>query len=181
MNFREAKKLFNPLNIIQIGITNKPHGYKGQIKINLFFDAFNLKEESVLIKINGWLIPFFIDYKQTNLEATKPIIKFEDIVTIEQAKKISSKPVYLPRNSAKKYVNLNSLQFLLGYQIIDVTSKTKGYILKFINNDKNPLVKITLNNKELFIPIRGTKIKYISHGKKYVKVELAPGIITHKN
>ena len=177
MNFREAKKLLDPLNSIQVGEITKPHGYKGHLKFNLYFEPEKLKEESVLVDVNGWLVPFFIDYQESNLSALKPIIKFEEITTEEEAEKLAHKHIHLPRQIAKRYVNLNSLQYMLGYKIIDLTSNAQGIIQEFIFNEKNSLVKVLFNETEYLIPVKGTFIKKISHKKRLVKVKIPNGLI----
>ena len=177
MKFREAKKNLNPLNQVQIGEIKKPHGYKGHLKFNLYFEPTNLTEESVFAGIDGWLIPFFIDYEESNFSAIKPIIKFEEINSEQEAEQLSHRPLYLPRQIAKKYVNLDSLQYMIGYQIEDITSNSTGQIIEFIYNEKNPLIKTVFNKQEYLIPVKGTLIKKINHTKRQVIVGLPQGMI----
>ncbi len=177
MKFREAKKKLNPLDQVQIGEIKKPHGYKGHLKFNLYFDPTKLTEESVFAGIDGWLVPFFIDYEESNFTAIKPIIKFEEINSEQEAEQLSNRPIFLPRQIAKKYVNLDSLQYMIGYQIEDITSSNTGKIIDFIYNEKNPLVKVLFNGQDYLIPVRGTQIKKINHTKRHVIVELPHSMI----
>ncbi len=177
MKFREAKKLLNPENNIRIGQILKPHGYKGHVKINLRFDPAILTEESVFAGISGWLIPFFIDYDQSNLTALKPIIKFFDVDDEVQTRELAGKEIFLPRDIAKKYVNLDNLEFLINYTIEDKDTGKIGIITEFLDIEKNPLVKADFDGEEILIPINGTQVLKVSHKKKYVKVVLPPGLL----
>ncbi len=177
MKFREAKAHLDPLNVVQVGQLNKPHGYKGHLKFELYFAPDKLKEESVLVGINDWLVPFFIDYQQSNFHAIKPIIKFEEVNTEQEAQTLAHSPIILPRPIAKKYVDLDSPQFMIGYQVIDITSNKSGRITAYIHNEKNPLLQAFFDKKEYLLPLLGVIVVKVNHKNREVKIKLPQGLI----
>ena len=79
------------------GTVFKLHGYKGDVNIynddDIPFDFSTL--EYFLIELNNELVPFFIE----KVRPTKPnvvLVKFEDVDSEEEAKKIHKRKVYLP-------------------------------------------------------------------------------------
>ena len=79
-------------NCFLVGTIFKLHGYKGNVNIYNDNDIiFNFsKLEYFFIEINNELIPYFIE----KARSTKPniiLVKFEDIDSEEEAKKIQKK------------------------------------------------------------------------------------------
>ncbi len=177
MTFSEAKKFLDPENIIKIGQILKPHGYKGHITANFKFDPLKLKEESVLVRINGWLIPFSIDYDNSNLSALKPIIKFRQVNSEQEAQKLAHKTIYLPKYIAKKYIDLRRIDNLIGFQLIDQTSNKSGIIIDSQDIPKNPLIVVQTPEQQALIPVNAVEIIKLDEKNKKVYVKLPHGLI----
>ncbi len=177
MTFSEAKKFLDPANTIKIGQILKPHGYKGHITANFKFDPLKLKEESVLVRINGWLVPFSIDYNKSNLSALKPIIKFRQVNSEHEAQKLAHKNIYLPKFIAKKYIDLHRVDNLTGYQLIDQTSNKAGIIIDSQDIPKNPLIIVQTTEQQVFIPVNAVQVVKLDEKNKKVYVKLPKGLI----
>lgn len=177
MTFTEAKKLLDPNNVIQIGTILKPHGYKGQVYVHFKFDPENFEEESVFVRINGWLIPFFVDFENSNLYAAKPFLKIKEINTEDQAHKLSHNGIFLPRELAEKYIDLNSIDNLIGYTLEDITSGKTGQITEFEDIPKNPLIKLDIDSQEHLVPVNAIEVINIDNEAKHVKVRLPLGLL----
>ncbi len=177
MTFREAKQYLDPQNAVQIGKILKPHGYKGHVTIHLKFEPTELEEESVLVRINGWLIPFFIDYDESNLEALKPILKLQEVNDEDFARSLAHKPLFLPRHLAEKYLDLTALDNLIGYEITDKTSGKTGIITEYEEVPKNPLIKVIIGNQEYLIPVNAAQVVELDDKKRTVKVVLPEGLL----
>ncbi len=177
MTFTEAKKLLDPNNAIQIGKILKPHGYKGQVYIHFKFDPENFEEESVFIRINGWLIPFFVDFENSNLYAARPFIKFKEINDEEQAHYLSHNAILLPRETAAKYIDLNSIDNLIGYVLEDLTSGKCGEITEFEDIPKNPLIKVNIDSQEYLVPVNAIEVVNTDEKGRRVKVRLPQGLL----
>jgi ribosomal 30S subunit maturation factor RimM len=79
---------------VQIGTTKKTHGFRGELKIRIedaYWDDF-LESEVLFIELDGHPAPFFVEDLRSD---ANPIIKLDDIDTVEDAKPIAGKPVYL--------------------------------------------------------------------------------------
>ncbi len=177
MTFSEAKKFLDPENIIKIGQILKPHGYKGHVTANFKFDPLKLKEESVLVRINGWLIPFSIDYDKSNLAALKPIIKFHQVNSEHDAQQLAHKQIFLPRYIAKKYLDLKRIDNLIGYQLIDQNTQKSGQIIDSQDIPKNPLIVVQTAEQEVLIPVNAVEIVKLDEKNKKVFVRLPNGLI----
>ena len=117
------------------GTVFKLHGYKGDVNIynddDIPFDFAAL--EFFLIELDNKLIPFFID----KARPTKPnvvLVKFKDINSEEDARKILKRKVFLPKELfPEKDDNEISEKQLIGYSVIDRKMGEVGKIT-FINS-----------------------------------------------
>ena len=93
-----------------------------------------------LIEQNSELIPFFID----RARPTKPnviLVKFEDVDSEEEAKKILKRKIFLPKEFfSETDDNDISKKQLIGFLVIDIKMGELGKIT-FINS-KTPATKI---------------------------------------
>ncbi|MEM6830746.1 MAG: hypothetical protein AAF551_09530 [Bacteroidota bacterium] len=80
----------------QLGEVIKTHGLKGEVSIRLDADyPEEYKElESVFLKQEGKLVPFFID--TFHIQASNALVKFEDIDSIDQARELVKCSLFLP-------------------------------------------------------------------------------------
>ncbi len=177
MTFREAEHNLDSGNAVQIGKILKPHGYKGHLTVSLKFDSEQLHEESVLVRINGWLVPFFIDYEQSNLYALKPIIKFQEVNDEDSAEALAHKPILLPRHLAEKYIDIYDFDNLEGYTIKDQTSGKSGVITAYEDLPKNPLIKVRTGNQDTLIPVNAITVLDINEKNKTISVQLPEGLL----
>ncbi len=177
MNFAEAKHFLDRDNALAIGEIVKTHGYKGQVNILFDFDPLEFEEESVLVDINGWLVPFFIEYDFCNLEALKPIVKFKGINTEKDAEVLVHGKVFLPREIAEKYIDTDSFEYLTGYVIEDITSGKKGVISGFDDIKNNPLIRVEIDGEEILIPELAVEVVDMDHDKRYLKIKAPEGLL----
>ncbi len=178
MTFDEAKHFLDPNNLFLVGKILKPHSYKGQVKVDFRFDPYNFSEESVIVDVYGWLVPFFIDYSKTNLEALVPIVKFFLVDTEEQALEIAHRNIYLPFEQAKKYLDVDSIFYLIGYKMIDKESGKELKIVDYQDIKKNPTVIVADEHQNTWVvPVNAADVESIDHKNKSVEVRLPKGLI----
>lgn len=85
-------------NLISIGRLGRTHGLKGELKVvveEAFEDAF-FEAQAVFVEVRGTAIPHFIEYVRGG---GAPIVKFEDVDTIEQAKLLQNLPLLMPADA----------------------------------------------------------------------------------
>ena len=157
-----------------VGTVFKLHGYKGDVNIynedNIPFDFSTLKY--FLIEKNNELIPFFIEWARP----TKPnvfLVKFEDVNSEEEAKKIHKRKIYLPKNwMPKKDKNAISEKQLIGYSIIDIEMGELGEI-SFINSKTaQTLIHVSKDGEEFCFPWHKQFVKNIDTEQGIMEVEI---------
>lgn len=164
----------------QIGLIKKPHGLKGDVNFSLE-GGFTLEEVPALfLEIDGQLVPHFIESCSENGE--KVTIKFEDINSIDDAKQIGGKKVFLqksvrPKLPKGKYYD----DEIIGFAVSDETSGLLGTLEEIITAGANRLLVIKKESKEVLIPENGPFIKEIQKDKKIILVNLPEGFLDMNN
>ena len=157
-----------------VGTVFKLHGYKGDVNIynedNIPFDLSILKY--FLIEKNNELIPSFVEW----VRQTKPnvlLVKFEDVNSEEEAKKIHKRKIYLPKNwLPKKDKNAISEKQLIGYSIIDIEMGELGEI-SFINSKTaQTLIHVSKDGEEFCFPWHKQFVKNIDTEQGIMEVEI---------
>lgn len=162
----------------EIGFVLKPHGLKGAVNIQFDVDdpTEYKKMESVVVKIDNNLIPFFISSLQIN--GNKGIISFKDIETIGQAHELKSCSLLLP---LERLPVLGENQFyyhdVIGYTLLDNTKGELGVIENIITGGNQDLISMKYQDKEVLIPINDEIVGDANHENKEVYVSLPDGLL----
>jgi 16S rRNA processing protein RimM len=157
-----------------VGTVFKLHGYKGDVNIynevDIPFDFNTL--DYFLIEQNSELIPFFID----RARPTKPnvvLVKFEDVNSEEDARKILKREVFLPKKLFPgKDDNAISEKQLIGYSVIDREMGELGKITFINSKTAQQLVYVSKDGKEFCFPMHEKFVKNIDTGKGKMEVEI---------
>lgn len=168
-------------NLIRVGYTKKPHGIKGEIKVQIeeeYLDDF-LEAKVIFLEIKGKAVPYFITEAR---EGNEIIIKLEDITTREMAMEIAGKELSLREEdlqipeseSDDEVVNFTQL---IGFQIEDIEWGPIAVIEDVIEYPQQILAIITHQSREVLIPLHPTFIKDILPDQKIIKMELPEGIL----
>ncbi len=156
----------------QIGYVIKRHGLKGDVKI-FIESALPKNLESIFVKIDNRLVPFFIE--QISVLKDIAVVKLEDVNNPEQADRLCKCEVYLPNSSKPKSDKLETSD-LIGFSVY-TNSEKLGIITAINSHALNPLLVVSLQEKELLIPISDYFIKEINESDKKVWVELPEGFM----
>lgn len=157
-----------------LGTVFKLHGYKGDVNIynenDISLDLNNI--EYFLIEKENTLIPFFISKART----TKPnilLVKFEDIDSEEEAKKIYKRKVYLPKDWVlnKDKAKLTKRK-LIGYSVMDVNLSNLGKITYVNSQTLQHLIYVEKDGKEFCFPMHKEFVKGINEEARIMKVEI---------
>ena len=157
-----------------LGTVFKLHGYKGDVNIynenDISLDLNNI--EYFLIEKENTVIPFFISKART----TKPnilLVKFEDIDSEEEAKKIYKRKVYLPKDWVlnKDKAKLTKRK-LVGYSVIDGNLSNLGKITYVNSQTLQHLIYVEKDGKEFCFPMHKEFVKEINEEARIVKVEI---------
>ncbi|OIP02192.1 MAG: 16S rRNA processing protein RimM [Bacteroidetes bacterium CG2_30_32_10] len=166
-----------------LGYTSKVHGKQGELIINLDVDFpeeyKNL--ESVLIRMNkqdNSLIPFFISTTQLLNNGTLKI-KIDDINTVDQAKELVGKELFLPLDTLPK---LTGNQFyyheVVNFEVLDKEKGTIGKINQVLAYPTHAIFEIiNAAGKEILIPITDEIITNVNRENKTIEITAPEGLI----
>lgn len=166
-----------------LGYTSKVHGKQGEliIKLDVDFPEEYKKLESVLIQLNqkdNSLIPFFIT--NTQLQNNQSIkVKIDDIDTVDQAKLLVGKEVYLPLNTLPKLTG-NKFYYheVIGFKMIDTKLGDIGTLTIILDYPTQAIFGITNpQGKEILIPIIDEVIVTVDRDNKTITINPPDGLV----
>jgi 16S rRNA processing protein RimM len=166
-----------------LGYTSKVHGKQGEliIKLDVDFPEEYTNLESVFIQLNkkdNSLIPFFISNSQL-LNNGSLKIKIEDINSIDEAKPLIGKELYLPLNTLPE---LSGTKFyyheIINYEVIDSVKGNIGKIKHVLDYPTQAIFEIINSNKqEILIPITDEIITKVDRENKTINIITPEGLI----
>lgn len=157
----------------------KTHGLSGELSGFIETDNplsyTNLK--SVFFATKDGIIPFPIE--QFSIEKNAKFkVKFKNIDTIEEARKLINKPFYLPLSVLPKLSGKNFyFHEIIGFSVIDKTKGNIGIIKSMIENPAQPIFSIFLNEKEILVPAHDNIIEKIDRTNKILYLDCPNGLI----
>lgn len=170
----------NRNNTIYIGVLTKTHGIKDEMILALE-DKHKIlqfiKWETLLIEIDGLLVPFFIDNARQRDDQSW-IVKMDDISSVEELQELLGAKVFFPRDAIVSNNNAkNSGISLLKYSIEDSLTGRIGTISEVIEQTYNPILKVDSGKGEILIPYNDAIVDKIDHKQKTVFVNLPEGLL----
>ena len=162
----------------ELGHIVKPHGTKGEVQVLLDVDdpGNYYKMESVLVVMGQTSIPFFITHIRTGGKGM--VIKFDEVDTIGQANELRNAKLFLPLDLLPK---LKAGQFyyhdIIGYQIVDESLGELGVIKEVYLKDKQDLIIMAYNDKEVLIPVSDEIVLSTDSESKKLMVHLPEGLL----
>jgi len=166
--------------LFQLGKIVRTFGSKGEVVIQLETDNPNRYKnlESVFIKINENLIPFFIETIQLKLK-NQAIVKFLDIDSIGDTALILNCSLFLPIELLPKLKGKNTFYYheITGYEVIDSHRGAIGIVKSVLELPHQSLLEIAFNEKEILIPIADDIIKKVDKKSRQILIEAPEGLI----
>lgn len=159
----------------QIGRIGKPHGHNGAVKLDLLPDLetdLNINEPVFLI-LDGKPVPFFM--LECNEAAQPPILHFEDVLSMDAARKLMGTEVFAPKVNVEAEVDWVAEQ-LLGYEAFD-HKKPLGKVLAIIDSGLQQLMHFEVDGEEVLVPLQNELIANIDDKKKKLYLELPEGLL----
>ena len=147
-----------------IGYIKNTHNLNGELIFSIkdFFIKQFINTEQVFVDINNLPVPFFID--KIKPHNNQFIVKLNDVNTIDEASELIGCEISIDKTKLKSQNKdeINNLNELINYKVIDQENNLIGYVNNFIDFDKNNLLIVKdENNKEILIPINPNFIKEI--------------------
>ena len=163
----------------KLGYVIKRHGFKGELSIK--FDSktpdYYKEIESIFIKINEQLIPFFIERLRINNKGIATI-KLEDVNNDNDTEQLLRKSVYLPLNMLREDTSFaGGLNELIGFTVVDKTHGNIGILANVIDQTAQVILQIDNNGTDILIPAVDYFLKNINIKTKTIELEAPEGLI----
>lgn len=120
-------------------------------------------------------IPWFVETIQEKNQ-TEVYLKIEGCNTKEEARTLIQKEVWIGEDDFKKYASPTAAINLLGFTILE-NNKILGIVEEVIEQPHQVLCRITLQGKEVLIPLHEATLQGIDHKKKTIRVLLPEGLL----
>ena len=129
-------------------------------------------------KQDNSLIPFFISTTQLLNNGTLKI-KIDDINTVDQAKALVGKELFLPLNTLPPLTG-NKFYYheVIGFKVVDATKGDIGEIFNVLELPQQAVLEIkNPQEKEILIPITDQIIKNVNRAEKTIEIDAPEGLI----
>lgn len=162
-----------------LGKVTKLYSFKGEVILYLDVDDPSKYSDldSVLLDEKGSLVPYFIE-KSTPSAEGKIRVKFEDIDSEEEARRIVGKDLRLPLSMLPPSGKDDFYRHeVIGFVVHDKAHGEIGPIDHIIETPGNPLFSIKVDFNEVLIPINDDIITKINKKKRTIHVDCPEGLL----
>ena len=165
--------------LFQLGKIVRTFGTKGEVIFQIDSEILSRikKLESVYLKINENLVPFFIELLQPKAKG-QAMVKFLDVDSTDDASLLAGCDIFIPiaMLPKQKGTQLFSVE-IEGYTVIDATLGETGTVRTVLKMPQQALLAIDFNGKEILIPIVDEIVKNIDRKTKTIHIEAPEGLI----
>ncbi|MEM6319247.1 MAG: 16S rRNA processing protein RimM [Bacteroidota bacterium] len=166
-----------------IGFTKKTYGVKGALKLKIedhYLEDF-AQAEVVFLALNGRKIPYFVEAINFDTPFT---LQLEDIDTKEKAIELTSKEIFLRQSDLipleEKVFDVPTTTIYLpyiGYIIHDEKLGELGEIERIESFPQQEMAVLTINEKEVLIPLNEALIVLTDAEKRTMVMDLPEGLL----
>jgi 16S rRNA processing protein RimM len=165
--------------LFQLGKIVRTFGSKGEIVFQINTEILDRikKLESVFVKLDKNLIPFFIDTLERKPK-NQAIVKLLDVDTAEEATSLAGCDIYIPLTLLPKAKGTQLIsEEIEGYTVEDATLGETGIVKTVLEMPQQFLLSIEFKGKEILIPIVDEIVKKIDRKKKVIYIDAPEGLI----
>ena len=164
--------------VFKIGVIGKPHGVKGEVSFTFTDDIFDRVDgEYLILLMDGILVPFFLEEYRFKTD-TVALVKFEDIDTAEQARRLTHAEVYFPMKYMETQEEVSSWNYFIGFRVEDVHQGLLGTVTDVDESTLNVLFAIeNTSGDEILLPAHEEFILEVDHDQKILTVEVPEGLL----
>jgi 16S rRNA processing protein RimM len=150
----------------------KTFGTDGELIVKISESVPENIKEPVFIHIDGLWVPFY--FKLFEMRGKKAKIVFENMESEELAEELVGKKIFSqPKNLSGEFVT--ELSGLEGFTVIDSNLGNLGQVCAVFEYPGNPCIEITVNGKQVLIPLNG--IKKLESRKKLIHTTIPEGLL----
>ena len=172
--------MFEKKDSYKLGIILKPHGINGEVilKFDSYIEEKHFELESILIDIEGGLVPFLFEALQQQTDKTM-IAKLNLVNTVDDARELNNHSFYLSKEQAgKPDLSKNELnKEITGFSVIDNKLGEVGIVNTIIDYMNHSVIQAFQGKKEILIPFDPAIVLEIDPVQKQVFVDLPGGLL----
>ncbi len=170
-------KILRKEDLKRIGFVNKTSGFKGNLSCvtDIARSEKLLKSKFFFLILEGLPVPFAVETLE--IKGDELIVKFEDVDSEQQAKKLLRKEIFADILLGKKKKDLKSWKDLVNYTAIDNISGEIGIITEVYEYPMQMIAKCLVDGKEILFPLNDDIVLEIDEDEKKVFVELPEGLL----
>lgn len=160
----------------------KTHGVKGELVAKINGDLLERnKLESILIDIDGGLVPFFIPKNGLSSRNHSSVrILLEEMETEAKAKRFIGCNIYIPMKDAPDYIEEQEEldpNVLIGFTFTDSDRGDLGEIVDIQDFAGNIVMVVDINNEEVMIPFADENFIDLDEETKTITMETPDGLL----
>lgn len=163
---------------IHIGKIVASIGLKGELLLKHALGkktSFKINDVLFLEKEKNIQLPYFIeDSKARNI--TETVLKLEGVDTKEKTNLLLQKKVWLTTEEFEKQVSKTAPLHLIDFTVFE-NKKELGKVQAVIEQPLQTLLQISVQEKEVLIPVHEQTLKKIDRKNKEIHVELPEGLL----
>jgi 16S rRNA processing protein RimM len=160
-----------------LGSVRKTYGVAGALIIHTegYGHRFKKSWEAVFIKIDGILVPFFIE----SLEQPDPstlILKIDQLNDRDTAARYIHSEIYINQKDLLGYEQAFDARQLEGFTILDIRSGEVGTVRQYMDIKDNPLFLVSGREKEFYVPASTDLILDVDTVNRIITMQLPEGL-----
>ena len=166
------------IEYIHIGKIAATHGLQGEVVLkHVLGQKTNFKNASAIFieKLKGEYLPYFHEISVIKNDS-ETIIKLEGIATKEAAAILLQKKVWLTKTDFDNLVSKVAPVNLIGFIVLN-NNKRLAEVEVVIEQPLQVLLQLTMQNKEVLIPLNEQTLLKIDRKKKEIYVSLPDGLL----
>lgn len=164
--------------MLRVGKIVSLHGLDGAVRLRQIIDNTGwLKKGDVLfieLKRDSF-IPYFVE-KANAANDTEYIIKLDDILTNDDAHELVGKAVYV-KEEVLETAKVDSPLMYIGFNLVDKTRGGVGTIEDVLLMGKQWIARLTVDGKEVLIPLVEDMILDVNYKNKFLRMDLPEGLL----
>lgn len=171
--------MFTEEECYHIGYFSKTHGVKGELNIKKNSDLLErYKLESVLVDIDGGLVPFFIS-EIGGIKHESLRLRMTDVDCESKAKRFVGCNLFVPISDAPNAFDDEefTLDLLIGFTYIDEEKGELAKIEDILDYSGNTIFQLTINNEEVLIPFNDENLVEVNEEDKSITMITPEGLL----
>ncbi|BDD00395.1 ribosome maturation factor RimM [Persicobacter psychrovividus] len=162
----------------ELGYITKRHGLQGDVNVVLDVDTPSnyIDLEAVFLEHGGSLVPYIVE--DIRMKGDQAIFTFEGVETPEDADALKGIKLFLP---LEVLPDLGEGKFyyheIVGFRMVDVNHGAFGTVKTVYDNDKQPLIAVDANGKEVLVPMDDDILTKVDKEAKVIETQLPDGLL----